>query len=151
MVASSTVGSDVAEIREVLAGEVAAMRARDAAALVERFTVDAVTFTLAPPLWNPAPVVRDVAALAAWLATFEGPIDFEHRDLGVEVGGDVAFAYGVSRLTATPRGGSESFDLWLRSSWGFRRVDGVWLVAHEHRSTPFYMDGSFRACVDLEP
>lgn len=151
MVASSTVGSDVAEIREVLAGEVAAMRARDAAALVERFTVDAVTFTLAPPLWNPAPVVRDVAALAAWLATFEGPIDFEHRDLGVEVGGDVAFAYGVSRLTATPRGGSESFDLWFRSSWGFRRVDGVWLVAHEHRSTPFYMDGSFRACVDLEP
>ena len=28
---------------------------------------------------------------------------------------------------------------------------GTWKIAHEHTSVPFYMDGSFRAAVDLEP
>jgi ketosteroid isomerase-like protein len=31
------------------------------------------------------------------------------------------------------------------------KVDGAWLIEHEHTSTPFYMDGSFRAAVDLTP
>jgi ketosteroid isomerase-like protein len=151
MMASSVIDQDVAAVRGVLAAQVAAMRARDAEGLVRQFTPDAVTCTLAPPLWNPAPVVRDVAALRAWMDTFDGPIDYENRELGVEVGGDVAFAYGVSRLSATPRGGKEGFDLWFRFTVGLRRVDGEWLIAHEHRSVPFYMDGSFRACVDLRP
>jgi ketosteroid isomerase-like protein len=32
-----------------------------------------------------------------------------------------------------------------------RRIDGRWLIAHEHSSTPFYMDGTFRAALDLQP
>jgi ketosteroid isomerase-like protein len=46
---------------------------------------------------------------------------------------------------------SEGFDLWFRSTLGLRKSDGVWRIVHEHTSTPFYMDGSFRAAVDLKP
>ena len=151
MVASAVVEQDVARIRELLAAQVAAMRSRDAEALVERFTADAVTFTLAPPLANPTPVVRDAARLRAWMDTFDGPIDYENRELDIEVSGDLAFGYGLTRLSAVPKGMTEGFDLWLRSTWCWRRVDGEWLLAHEHQSTPFYMDGSFRASVDLTP
>ena len=42
-------------------------------------------------------------------------------------------------------------DVWLRATVCFRRVDGAWKVAHEHASVPFYMDGSFRAAIDLKP
>ncbi len=151
MVASGVIGQDVTEIRQVLAGQVAAMRAGDAQALVDAFTGDAVTATLAPPLVNPTSVVRDAAAVRAWMATFDGPIDYETRDMAIEVGGDVAFAYGVSRMTAVPKGGTESFTLWFRATWCLRRVEGRWLMAHQHQSVPFSMDGSLRACVDLEP
>ena len=32
-----------------------------------------------------------------------------------------------------------------------RKVDGTWRITQEHNSTPFYMDGSFKAAVDLQP
>ena len=44
-----------------------------------------------------------------------------------------------------------SFDMWNRATIGFRRIDGRWLITHLHSSVPFYMDGSFRAAVDLKP
>ena len=34
---------------------------------------------------------------------------------------------------------------------GLRRIDGAWRITHRHDSTPFYMDGSYRAATDLEP
>jgi ketosteroid isomerase-like protein len=41
--------------------------------------------------------------------------------------------------------------MWFRVTLGLRRIDGKWLVTHEHSSVPFYMDGSLRAAVDLNP
>ena len=32
-----------------------------------------------------------------------------------------------------------------------RKINGKWLITHEHVSVPFYMDGSYRAAVDLKP
>lgn len=147
---TSTVTSEN-EIRDVVAGQVAAMRSRDAAWLVGRLAPDAVTFTLAPPLWNGPERARDEVALRAWFDTFEGPIDYEVRELRVVAEGDLAFCYSLNRLSATPKGMSEGFDLWFRSTVCLRRVAGRWLVAHEHTSTPFHMDGSLRAAVDLGP
>jgi ketosteroid isomerase-like protein len=146
---SVTVGRDEALVRELLAGYAADMRAGDADALVARYASGAVSFSLAPPLVSGD--VGDADALRAWFATFDGPVDYEIRDLRVTVGGDVAFCHSVNRMSATPRGASESFDLWFRSTVCAARVDGVWQVAHEHTSVPFYMDGSLRAAVDLRP
>ncbi len=45
----------------------------------------------------------------------------------------------------------EKVDMWLRETLCFRKIDGRWLVTHEHASVPFYMDGSERAALDLKP
>jgi PhnB protein len=42
-------------------------------------------------------------------------------------------------------------DLWFRHTFGFQRIKGEWKIAHEHESVPFYMDGSFKAAIDLKP
>jgi ketosteroid isomerase-like protein len=42
-------------------------------------------------------------------------------------------------------------DLWFRQTLGLLKIDGAWKIAHEHSSVPFYMDGSFKAAVDLKP
>jgi ketosteroid isomerase-like protein len=39
----------------------------------------------------------------------------------------------------------------VRATVGLRRIGGRWQVTHEHSSVPFYMDGSYRAAVDLQP
>jgi ketosteroid isomerase-like protein len=71
--------------------------------------------------------------------------------LDITTDGDVAFATSLDCLTAVPRGWAEGFSLWFRVTLGLRRIDGRWLVIHEHESVPFEMDGSNRASTDLTP
>ena len=62
----------------------------------------------------------------------------------------IAFCHGLVHLEGIKVGGT-AVDLWFRSTWCLRRIDNEWKVAHEHNSTPFYMDGSDRAALDLTP
>jgi ketosteroid isomerase-like protein len=141
-----------AGIRAVLDEYVAAHAGRDAERIVAVFTDDAVRYTLAPPLAQaPGTEYGDAEGLRAWLATFDGPVVLHHRDRTISVGGDVAFAHTLTSMTATPAGAPQSFTFWLRSTFGFRRIAGTWRVVHQHDSTPFHMDGSFRAATDLQP
>ncbi|GLZ39627.1 nuclear transport factor 2 family protein [Actinokineospora sp. NBRC 105648] len=140
-----------ADIRAVIAEQERAMRSRDAAALIARYTQDVVKFDLAPPLGRSGAAARDVEGLRAWFAGFDGEIDFAVTRLSVEVAGDLAFCHSVNRLGATPKGAPGPFTMWFRSTLCLRRDGSEWLVAHEHTSTPFHMDGSFRAATDLLP
>ncbi|GAB3353128.1 YybH family protein [Amycolatopsis echigonensis] len=136
------------EIRDLLAERTAAMHAKDARRVVASYAEKAVKFDLAPPL-------RTTGAsedyVAQWFSTFDGPISYTYHDEEITVSGDLAVVAALAKLTATPRGESESFALWFRSTFALRRSGNGWLIAHEHNSTPFHMDGSFRAAVDLQP
>ncbi|MEU0557705.1 nuclear transport factor 2 family protein [Dactylosporangium sp. NPDC006015] len=138
------------EIREVIEGKAALLRTGDAKAILSHYAPGYVEFSLAPPLRQPGDG-RDPAVVEAWMATFEAPPRREVTRLEITTDGDVAFATSLDRLTAVPRGSTESFSLWFRVTLGLRRVDGRWLVTHEHESVPFEMDGSFRASTGLTP
>ena len=141
---------DTAEIRQVVLERAAAVAAKDAKAMVAHNAATIVEYNLAPPLRQPS-AGRDVEPVAKWLATFEGPMSMEVRDLEVTAEGSVAFCTSLNCLTATPVGQPESFSLWFRVTLGLRRIDGRWQVVHEHESIPFEMDGSFQAAVGLQP
>ncbi|MBX4973095.1 SnoaL-like domain-containing protein [Rhizobium lentis] len=108
---------------------------------------DSVEFSLAPPLVSNG---KDEAGLQAWFDAWEGPIGGEVRDAKLTVGGDVAFWSGLMHMTGTKTDGAE-VDLWFRQTLGLVKQDGRWLVAHQHASVPFAMDGSGRALLDLQP
>ncbi|GIM91693.1 YybH family protein [Paractinoplanes toevensis] len=138
------------EIREVIEGKAALLQKGDARAILSYYAPSFVEYTLAPPLQQPGDA-RDPAPLAAWIATFEAPPRREVTRLEITTDGDVAFATSLDSLTAVPRGATDSFTLWFRVTLGLRRIDGRWLVTHEHESVPFEMDGSFRASTGLTP
>lgn len=141
---------DEARIRKVLDDRARALREKDATLAVAHLADDAVTFTLAPPLQFTGAEARDKAALEAWFATWQGPIGWKLCDLRISVGGGVAFARGLGHMTGTKVDG-EAINLWTRSTVCFRQIGGAWKIVHEHTSVPFYMDGSYRAAIDLEP
>src|SRR5262249_54579167 len=114
---------------------------------VKHLADDIVTYDLAPPL---AHYGSDKAELQAWFDTWDGPISFTMHDLTVEIGGDLAVARGIAHMTGTKTDGV-AVDLWFRATACFGRIGGVWKITHEHTSVPFYMDGSFKAAVDLKP
>ena len=140
-----------AQIRQLMDERATAMRARDAERLVSGYAPNVVKFDLAPPLQRTPADARDVNRLRTWFSGFDGPIDYEIRDLTVTTGEDIAFCHSLNRLSTTPHGAPRSFNLWFRATICLRKVDGTWRITHEHNSTPFYMDGSFRAAVDLAP
>jgi ketosteroid isomerase-like protein len=147
---STTTGDDQ-QVRAVIEGRSRAIEEQDADRLVGCYAPDVVVFDLAPPLRQPTAEVLDPESHRAWFATFEPEMEYDTHDLTVTLGGDVAFAHGLVRMAATPRGTAEGFTMWFRATLCLRRAEDSWLITHEHVSTPFYMDESFRAAVDLEP
>ncbi|WP_410666681.1 YybH family protein [Amycolatopsis sp. cmx-4-68] len=136
------------QIRALMAARAEAMTSRDAEALARQYAPGVLAFTLAPPLVHHG---EDVEARKAWFASFDGPIEFEIRDLEVTVGGDIAYSHSLNRLSTTPKGMPRKFELWFRSTVCFREADGEWRITHVHDSTPFYMDGTMSAALDLKP
>ena len=110
-------------------------------------TPDAVIFDLAPPLAHKI----DVPGLAAWLDSWEGPVSIETHDLSIDIDGNLAFCHALQKVGARTKTGGEHAEWWQRATICLRRIDDVWKIVHEHQSVPFYMDGSYRAAVDLKP
>jgi len=138
--------ADEARVRTLIDERNSALGAKDAHALIACRAGDFLQYSLAPPLAHRT----DAANLQSWFDTWQGPIGTESRDIEVAVGGDVAFANSLERLTGTKVSGDKA-DLWYRQTLCFRKIGGAWKITHEHTSVPFYMDGSFRAAVDLRP
>ena len=135
-----------AAIRTVLDDRAAASRSKDAEGIVAKSTPDMIAYTLAPPL----KIEPSIAGLKAWLNTWKGGLIYEMRDLAIEAGDEVAFATSLVRMGGEKTSGAKAV-LWQRVTTGFRKISGVWWIVHEHASVPFYMDGSLKAAVDLEP
>jgi PhnB protein len=136
-----------AQIRSVIESWAQAMRFKDAAGVVVHQTQDFVQFDLAPPLRVVGPNAK---ALQDWFATWQGAIGFTIRGLHITADNDVAFCHGLIHLTGNRTDGSES-DVWFRNTLCLLKVGDAWKIAHGHESVPMYMDGSFKAAVDLEP
>lgn len=83
-----------------------------------------------------------------FLRLFEGKLTVEVRDITITCSGEVAFIHGLVRLTGTMQG--QRTDLWMRATNGLRKIDGVWLVVHDHVSVPVDITTG-KAAMDLTP
>jgi len=120
---------------------------RDAGAIAACYAPDAVIYSLAPPLGTRG---MDRNGTAAWLGTWDGPIHVDARDTALAVAGDLAWMSALNRMRGAKTDG-EAVDLWFRTTMCFRKAGNGWRIVHDHASVPFYMDGSYRAAVDLAP
>lgn len=129
---------DEGDIRARIDQLIDAIRATDLEALKEIYAPDIVTFDVSGPLQG----VGVRAKLGNWVeafAIFQPPIEYEIRDLTITVGGEVAFVHGLARLRARMKNGVGGGGFWVRFTACLRKVDGSWLVAHDHASVPMDM------------
>lgn len=140
---------DEADVRQRVDQLVEAIRAMDLERLKPLYTPDVVTFDVPAPLRR----VGIEGKLRNWMdafAAFQPPLAYELRDLSITAGGDVAFAHGLARLSGTLKNGSPAGGFWVRFTACLRKVDGSWLVAHDHASVPLDVETG-RAVLDLQP
>lgn len=133
-------------IKQAILARNAALSAKDVAGVMASGAAGFVSYNLAPPLR----ATGGKAGLAAWFATWDGPIGLEMLGLKITAGDEVGFAHGLIHMSGRKTDG-ERVDLWFRQTFGLKRSRRGWKIIHEHGSVPYYMDGSLRAAVDLKP
>ncbi|MBA2364134.1 MAG: nuclear transport factor 2 family protein [Chloroflexia bacterium] len=135
---------DEAEVRALIEDRAKAVRARDIDGAMSNVAPDVQAFDVVNSLrYSGSEAARE--RLEEWFASF----DYEIRDLSIATGGDVAFCHSLNRVSGTKVGGG-GIVMWLRATVGYRKIDGTWLVAHEHSSVPFDPESGM-AALDLEP
>jgi ketosteroid isomerase-like protein len=141
----STAAAEGEALRAVMDGVTRGFHHRDAEAIGRFYAEDAVLADLAPPLLHRG----EGGGLQEWLDGWDGPVELSYRDMAWRTSGDLAVGYGLLH-TRTTRDG-EAAAWWARLTVVLARTGAGWRIVHEHTSVPFYMDGSARAAVDLEP
>lgn len=136
-------------IRDVLKAHAAAMSAKEADKAMSYCAPEIVRYDLAPPLISSSTRQADRTKLQAWFDSWDSALSYELRDVAITEAGGIAFAHGLLHIGGYKEGGERS--LWARRTVCLREAGAGWQIVHEHISTPFYMDGSLRAAVDLKP
>lgn len=142
-----TVVDNNALIRATLNERADAIRNKDVQKVIDLFAPDSARYSLAPPLETTESLQQE---MEEWFATWQGPIGYEVQNLSIATDDKVAFCHGLGHYTGTKTDGAKP-DVWFRETLCLRKLNGRWLVTHSHESVPFYMDGSFKAAVDLQP
>jgi ketosteroid isomerase-like protein len=109
---------------------------------------DLIAYDVIPPL--------DVVGSDAYrknyetfLAAYDGPITSEFRDLRIIASSRIAFVHSLERVSGTLKGGQKS-ELWVRATSGLRKINGKWLIVHDHISVPADFDTG-KAVLDSKP
>jgi len=139
---------DEAMIRQQAQELVRAIQGKDLDRLKQLYATDIVSFDVEPPLQH----VGVEAKLNNWAKAFAmfQDVNYEVRDLTLAIADDVGFGHCFGRLSGTLNNGSATNGIWVRATFCFRKVDGHWLIAHDHASVPFDI-GTGHGVTDLEP
>jgi uncharacterized protein (TIGR02246 family) len=143
-------GSDDAEIRALVDRWAKVFEAHDVEGIMSLYAPgDAVmAYDVVPPL-----VYKGKDAYrkdyVEFLAQYDGPVHVEFRDMRVLSSGDVGFVHALERFTGKLKNGQQS-DLWLRATSGVRKMNGKWLIVHDHVSVPIDFE-SGKAVLNLKP
>ena len=140
--------SDEADIRQRIHTLVDAIRAMDLEGAMPIYAPDIVSFDVGPPLQHLGAEAKRKNWVDAF-ARFQAPLDYEIRDLTIVVRDDVAFGHSLNRLRGTLKNGNRA-GFWVRATVCFRRIDGEWLIVHDHVSAPLD-PASGSALRNLEP
>jgi len=127
-----------------------AISAKDIDRVMSLYAPNMVSFDITPPL-------RYVGAdnkRRAWQGAFAAfaayaGFAYEVHDLNVTTHGELAFVHSLNHVKGTQASGHIT-DLWVRWTACFRRIDGVWLIVHDHVSVPADLEHG-RAVMNLKP
>lgn len=127
---------------------------QDVDAMMSFYVPDIYTYDLAAPEPDGLKMAFDGEAIwrqnwVTFFDMFEDDLRVTIEDLTVYQSGDIATVRGLTRLQGTMTSG-QYVDMWTRETNVLRRVNGTWLIVHDHVSVPIDF-ASGQALMDLSP
>jgi ketosteroid isomerase-like protein len=135
-------------IRERVEDWAKAIHRKDVDGVMSLYAPNIVSFDLDPPL-RYAGADNKRHAWQKLFAAYTGSIAYEVRDLNVATHGELSFVHSVNHVSGTLPSGHIT-DMWVRWTACFRRIDGVWLIVHDHVSVPADLEHG-KAVLNLTP
>ena len=134
MADKQNVSADEVAVRDLIEAWAGAVRRKDYNGILRSHAADFVMFDVPPPFKS----VGLDAYRKTWDLFFSwssDPVRFEIQEMDVTAGADVAFAFASMRCgTRGSDGKTEPLD--FRLTICLRKIDGRWMIAHEHHSVP---------------
>ncbi len=128
--------NDPAEIKALEDRFMTAFNAKDVNAIMSCYVPDEslLVFDVIPP----RQYVGAKAYRKDWedfFSAFPGPVTAEISDLDVTAGDTVAYGHSIQHVVLTGKDGKK-LDMTVRVTDGYKKIDGKWLISHEHVSVP---------------
>jgi len=127
---------DVSQIQALEKNLADAYNAKDINGIMAAYVSDdsLIVFDITPPRqYIRANAVRkDYEGI---LAGFPGPIHVEFSDWKINAEGNLGYGHGFFRFVGTDKDG-KAWDTAIRLTDIYRKVNGKWLIVHEHGSFP---------------
>ncbi len=134
MADKQNVSNDEAAVRDLIEAWADAVRRKDYTGILRSHSPDFVMFDVPPPFKS----IGLEAYKKTWDLFFSWSseaVRFEIREMEVTAGADVAFAFATMGCAGPGSDGKpEALD--FRLTMCVRKIDGRWMVAHEHHSVP---------------
>ena len=144
----NSMAADEDQIRALIDNRVKAVRAKDINGAMSSSAPGILSFDVINPLqYTGLDALKK--RMEDWFSMFQGPIGHEICDLNITTSDDVAFSHGLNRVIGTKTDGKK-IEMYWRATVCYRKIDGQWMVTHEHNSVPFDPK-SGRASLDLKP
>jgi uncharacterized protein (TIGR02246 family) len=128
------VSADEIAVGDLIEAWADSVRRKDYAGILRSHAPDFVMFDVPPPFKS----VGLDAYRKTWDVFFSwssGRVRFEIQEMDITAGADVAFAFATIRCEG-PGSDGKPEPLDFRLTMGVRKVDGQWMIAHEHHSVP---------------
>jgi len=133
-------GKSVSSVESVLRARLddlaQAMRERNVDKVMSFYAPDVMVFDVRPPL-NVCGANSYRRNFMRWFAMFEGPLQFEYKDLRIVPGEGTAFCHYLSLVSGSTPVSTSGY--WVRGTTCFEQREGEWLITHEHVSMPAVM------------
>jgi len=133
--AQKKAADDKAEIQALEKRFIAAFNARNIAAIMDCYAREGLfVFDVIPP----RQYVGWEAYKKDWeqfLAQYPGPVKIEISDLSVTAEGNIGFGHSIQSGFVTRKNGTKLTAAY-RVTDGYRKINGKWLIVHEHVSVP---------------
>lgn len=136
------------EIRNIIETAAAAFRERDINKIIAFYAPEVVAFDIEPPLQY----LNRNEYKKSWdiLNEFQAGASLEPNDLHIRVNENIGFSRCLFHFTGTTKQDGKKIDFWMRNTACFEKINGQWLIVHEHSSVPVnVMEGKART--DLKP
>jgi uncharacterized protein (TIGR02246 family) len=134
--APDTTAQDQAAIKALEDKVAAAFNAKDTSAMMSLYVPDQslIVFDASVPLQYTGATAYTKDWNDFW-TTFPGPAKFDISDLDITVGGNIAYSHSIQHATMTDKKGKK-MELTVRVTDGYKKINGQWLISHEHVSVP---------------